>query len=408
MKVGFFGNTNNYPFTLARGMRRLGHDVLFIVDRPEPLNRPESRFADIPVPYPGWIVDVSPLDLHIPLHPPPAGRARAISLLAGCDAVVLNMLGPSLLPEIRRPSIVMLTGSDLEDYADYGFAARYLEAKYGSLRDVLPGRFGPYAREAASMIRLVAAQRAGIRRAAAVNYFTRGFVPRGDALLDRIGVPDRRRMFFIMTDLETIRPRPMPDNPVVRVFSVARLTWKTPRPRADVPGQSSELDYKGSDIMVRGLARFRRATGTPLEIRLVKKGRHVPETMELAAAEGIGDQISWLEEMTQKEVLEEYARADIVFDQLGNAVLGMGGVDAMAAGRPVIANARPGIMDDVFGAPSPICQASTPQEVCAQLERLAFDRGERERVGLLSRRFAEDYFSAERSARLCLERLGSR
>lgn len=405
MKIGFFGNTNNYPFALARAMRRLGHDVLFIVDRPEPLNRPESRYADISVPYPEWIVDLSPLDLHVPIHPSPSGRSRAIDLLKGCDAVVLNMLGPSLLPEIRRPAVAMLTGSDLEFYANYRFVPYYLRTVRGGFLGIFTVHLKLYAKDVLFLIRLVSAQREGIRLATAVNYFAKGFVGNGDALLEGIGVPERRRMFFIMTDLDMIRPLPMPRNDVVRIYSVARLTWKTPLRRPADEGLTSELDYKGSDVMVRGLGMYVRKTGVPLDIRLVKKGRHVEETMRLAEEEGISGLVTWLEEMTQKDVLEEYARADIVFDQLGNAVIGMGGVDAMAAGRPVIANARPEIMDRVFGVRSPICQASTPEEVCAQLELLVPDAAEREKAGLESRRFAEAHFSPEHAARMCLERL---
>lgn len=49
MKIGFIGNANNYPFMIARAMRKMGHEVLFIVDRDksEPLNRPENRYDDI-------------------------------------------------------------------------------------------------------------------------------------------------------------------------------------------------------------------------------------------------------------------------------------------------------------------------------------------------------------------------
>lgn len=408
MKIGFFGNTNNYPFTLARAMRRLGHEVLFVIDRPEPLNRPESRYREISTPYPGWIVDESPLDLHVPLRRPPPGRARAIELLRGCDAVVLNMMGPSLLPEIRRPAIVMLTGSDLEFHANYRFVPYYLRAVHGPFPGFFSDRMRPYLHDALTLFRLVAAQRAGIRDASAVNYFVKGFVGKGDALLEGIGVPDHRRMFFIMTELEMIHRVPPPRNPVVRIFSVARLTWKVPGIRAVGSGLGSELDYKGSDIMVRGLGMFVRRTGIPIDVRLVRKGRNVEETACLVKEEGISGQVTWLDEMTQKRVLEEYSRADIVFDQLGNAVLGMGGVDAMAAGRPVIANTRPEIMRRVFGTPLPICEASNPEEVCAQLMRLVPDSVERERVGNASREFAEVHFSPENAARICLERLGTR
>jgi glycosyltransferase involved in cell wall biosynthesis len=405
MKIGFFGNTNNYPFTLARAMRRMGHDIRFVVDRPEPLNRPESRHADISVPYPGWIVDISPLELHVPLRSPQPARARAIALLQECDAVILNMLGPSLLPEIRRPAVVLLTGSDLEDYANYRFLSTYRRQVKGKIPWTAPREMRLYLDDIRLMARIIARQRAGIRMAAGVNYFARGFVKRGDLLLDGIGVPEARRMFFIMTETDGIHPCPPPRNPVVRIFSVARLTWHIPGDGSVATGKGSELDYKGTDVMIRGLGMFRRTVGTPLDIRLVKKGRHVRETMELVEAEGISDQVTWLEEMSQKDVLEEYAKADIVIDQLGNAVIGMGGVDAMAAGKPVIVNSRPDIMTGVFGKSLPVCQAASPEEVREVLARLVGDPAERERAGRESRRFAEEFFSPDHAARICLERL---
>ena len=409
MKIGFYGNTNNYPFMIARALRRMGHDVVFLVDRKEPLCRPEGRYDDIPVPYPDWIVDVSPLDLHVPLRPLPPQRARAVALLKECDAVFLNMLGPSLWPEIRRPAAILLTGADLEDYADYGFVSRYLRAVKKGIRWFPLGCFRQNVAEIAGeglyMYRLVAAQRAGIRAGTVVSYFAPGMVQRGDAMLEQIGVPDGKRIFLIMTDPEKIGFYPLPENPVVRVFNVARLTWKKPAGETPLGGYSSELDFKGSDVVVRGLGMFRRETGIPLDIRFVRKGRHVEETVRLAEEEGIASQVTWADEMTQQEVLEEYRSADIVFDQLGKGMISMGCLDAMATGRPVIANGRPGIVETLVGAPTPVCQAETPEEVCAQLQRLVPDRAERVRVGFLSRRYVETYFSAERAAKTCLERL---
>ena len=129
------------------------------------------------------------------------------------------------------------------------------------------------------------------------------------------------------------------------------------------------------------------------------------ETVRLVEEEGIASQVTWADEMTQQEVLKEYRSADIVFDQLGKGMISMGCLDAMATGRPVIANGRPGIVETLVGAPAPVCQAETPEEVCAQLLRLVPDRAERERVGFLSRRYVETYFSADRAAKTCLERL---
>ena len=89
MKIGFFGNANNVPFMIARALRRLGNEVLFIVDRSpvqswEILNRPENAYNDIKIPYPDWIVDVSPIELWE--YPgPPHGRDQVVHLLKQCE-----------------------------------------------------------------------------------------------------------------------------------------------------------------------------------------------------------------------------------------------------------------------------------------------------------------------------------
>lgn len=393
MKIGFFGNSNNYPFMLARALRRMGNEILFLIDSGERLNRPEYRYDDISYPYPSWIQDVSPFDMRECVFPTPK-RAQIVRLLRRCDAVILNQIGPAFLPLARRPAIVLLAGSDLDYYGNFQTVANLVREVHR--RPVFLRRlFRKYVFQ-----KLISAQRAGIRSAVAVSYFARGLVPDGDALLDEIGVRDSNRVFILMTDLNKIHPEPIPHNKPVRIFCATRLTWKKP-----MASGTAELDYKGSDVMIRGLGLFVRAAGIPLDIRLVKKGRHVTETMRLVEEEGLTDQVTWLEEMSQQEVWAEFRQADIIFEQFGQSVVAMAGLDAMAMGRPVIANGRPEIMEKVIGVPSPICQAVAPDEVCAQLQRLVPSRAERERVGYASRKYVQDHFSADHAAQICLDRL---
>jgi peptidoglycan hydrolase CwlO-like protein len=63
------------------------------------------------------------------------------------------------------------------------------------------------------------------------------------------------------------------------------------------------------------------------------------------------------------------------------------------------------MFEDYFGEPSPICQAQTAEEVCAQLKRLVFNPAKREKIGQLGRRFVEEHCSPHRAAQTCLERL---
>jgi glycosyltransferase involved in cell wall biosynthesis len=394
MKIGFFGNTNNYPFMLAQALREFGHEVLIVITSQELLNRPESRYPELKQGYPDWIVDSAQVTEwnFITLSP---SLAPVLEALAPCDALILNFTGPSLWPLLRHPAIALLTGSDLEHYANFATV------------EVRTASWDPaYKASADGQTNLnlfrefVQRQREGIREAVAVRYVPRGLVPAGDAILDELGVPDRQRVFLPSAELELIKPTPAPHNDPVRIFCATRLTWKLPIE----PGRSL-LDYKGSDIMIRGLGLFYRQTGVRLDIQLVRKGLHVAETEQLIAEEGLTDQVTWSDEMSLAEVWAEFARCDIVIEQLADSAIGGAGLDAMAAGRPVIGNARREMFDGYFGQPSPICQAQSAEEVCAQLKRLVFNPAKREKLGVLGRRFVEEHCSPKRAAQTCLEYL---
>lgn len=395
MRLGFIGNTNNYPFMLARAMIALGHEVIFVVSSDEALNRPEFRYSDISTPYPAWIRDVGRIRLRDIMMPGSSAKRRILENLKDCDAVIANDFGPLLLPDLGVPGIAMCTGSDL--YAHASFDAFKLGASQY-------WRFPALLRKLTNWIyvmRLARPQRAGIRSAVGVVYFPRGILPSSDVILDELGISDERRIFNLMTDAGAIGYIPPPSNERFRVFCGARINWASLAP----PGAKELVDYKGAEIMVRGLALFVNQTSTPIQIRLVKKGMHLRETAELIDELGLAKHVLWLDEMTQADVGQEYAQADVVFDQLGNGMIGMVTVDAMATGRPVIANGRPDILEPLLHMQSPICQAKTPEEVRDQLIRLASDPMERERVGVASRRYAEECFSSLALARRCIDKL---
>jgi glycosyltransferase involved in cell wall biosynthesis len=241
-------------------------------------------------------------------------------------------------------------------------------------------------------------QQRGIQASLAVRYFPRGLVPAGDHLLDEIGVPDKKRLFLRAIDYSIIKPVAAPHNRAIRVFCATRLTWKLP-----IEVGRSSLDYKGSDIMIRGLALFYRSTGTALDIQLVRKGLHIKELEALIAEEGLTDQVTWSEEMSLVELDNRFAKSDIVIEQLGGSIIGGTGLRAMAIGRPVIGNAHPEMFEVSGGEEWPICRAKTPSEVCSRLQRLVLDPSERERIGQVARRYVEKHCTNLATAQICLQ-----
>jgi glycosyltransferase involved in cell wall biosynthesis len=386
MKIGLFGNTANALLFLAQAIQRMGHEVLLIVNRKELLYRPESRYPEYYEGYPEWIVDGSQFSEwdYLSLDPK---IAPVLEVLSGCDALILNDLGPSLLPLLQRPAISVLTGWDLTYYADF----QPVDIRFGQSSQTYETMLGKHL-----FTDFVQRQRNGIRLSAAVNYFPSGIESRGDELLAEIGVPDSKRIFQFTADLEGINPSPQPNNERVRVYCPVRITWKLPIE----PGRSA-LDYKGSDIMIRGLGLFHRRTGIKLDIVLMRKGLHIADLELLIMEENIAEQVTWLDEMSLTAFRKEISLSDIILEQFGGSMVGGVGMEAMASGRPVIGNLRPEILGDSM----PVCQARTPEEICAQLERLVFDPQERERVGKAGREYVEKHANIDEFARKCLSYL---
>lgn len=74
---------------------------------------------------------------------------------------------------------------------------------------------------------------------------------------------------------------------------------------------------------------------------------------------GLTPFVTWISVMTQYAIRDGFARADVVFDQFGTSIVGMAGLNAMATGRPLVADGRPETFGPVTGERSPISQART-------------------------------------------------
>lgn len=396
MRVAFLGNANNYPLALACALRDLGHDVVFLVDQTTPLNRPESRHKTLRNSYCDWLHDVSPLrarDIVLPT----VRHVRIKRLLRSADALVLNGYGPAFWPAVRKPAVVILTGSDLEIYANRSTLLAFLASSRAS------GLAGVRDRVRHSFIaRIAALQRAGISGAAAVEYSFPGMLPDGDTLLAELGIEAARRRCYFLTDLDLLRATPPPNNRVLRIFSATRLNWVQP-----MPAGSSALDAKGTDVMLRGVAQFRARTAIPFELRLVNKGLHIKESHAYAKVLGLEDCTTWLDEMPLQDIYAEFTAADVVLDHFGGGSIGVAARDAMAMGRPVIANAKPEIFRKYLRAEIPILQAASEEDLAAHLEALANDGALRERLAVEGRKFAEAHFSPHAAARDVITTLGS-
>jgi hypothetical protein len=107
--------------------------------------------------------------------------------------------------------------------------------------------------------------------------------------------------------------------------------------------------------------------------------------------------------MSQAQLFDLIRASDVVVEQLDRSLPGSGAVDALALGRPVIANWRQEIVEEYRRLPdSAICQAVNEEDVCAQLERLlGSDRSELRRMSIASRAAVEEHLSSDVAAAEC-------
>jgi glycosyltransferase involved in cell wall biosynthesis len=395
MKIGIFGNTNNYPLLLAIGLRELGVDVVLIVNRKERLHRPESKYPEWQGNYPHWIVDCSDLAEEDWVAASPRLRDVINHLALRSDGLVLNDVGPSLLEFCALPAIALITGSDLSYFGN----DRTVDLRWHGADPVF--RDSPGARlEIRRWREFIARQRAGILSAKAVSAPLPGLVPAIDELLSGIGVPATRRDFFYLADVANTVAHATVPNQRLRVLNGARLNWKKP-----LPSSFSSQDHKGTDTLLGGFARFV-ASGGDADLVLFRKGLHVAETEALARSLGVDSRIIWRDEMSLRDFHAELSQADIVCDQLGESFPGLVALDAMAIGIPVIANFQPEIMGRYFPEPVAACQARTPSEVAGHLASLASSDRARATAGRAARDFAHAHLSPKANAVKCLRHLG--
>jgi glycosyltransferase involved in cell wall biosynthesis len=385
------GNTNNYAFVIASQLRELGCEVVLYIDAPpgDLLNRPENYSPAAPYPYPGWIIEKPSLTKSLHVYFPNLFEKEVIRNLNTCDAVILNYFAHRY-KNFLKPSVIsisMFSGTDLEVMADYDSVFK-MQSNSPKLRRLPSFIRKKLARFSVNQVRK------GIEKASLVSYFPEGLVPAGDKLLKEI-FRDKpyNRFNHIHVNTDGHHYSPPPDNKVFRIFSLTRFMWKLPFP----PGRS-EAENKGNDIMLKGIALFLTTCNKPVDIHFVEKGLHVKETKELIEELGFSHMVTWHQVMPFKDLNEHIRKADVVFEQLGTHYIS-GGFYAMLQGRPVIGNARPEVFDVITGEKTPVCHATTPEEVCSWLQKLSSDKSLAEDIGKRSRQYILDHFDVQNETR---------
>lgn len=385
--AAFIGNMNAMPMTYALALRAAGWKVEYFVDTPRSdlLSRPEYKFPHLGYPYPGWVIERRVRSPSMAALLPRFVFRDIVKVLRRADVVFASGL---FLPFVRflppeQPVIFVSHGSDLEGWSD--------EQNIEQLAGVFTPRMGRML--AVWFVRQVVRRMvAGLRRASAIVTFPPGLSPYADQVLARAlaGAKMRRipRYDISFADLPDA-PRPEPPPVLLRIVCGTRHTFRA-------HSGISEIENKGTDLIIRGLGRYNRSQGKAFEVHFFEKGRDIDEAKRLCREEGIDSFVVWHSELPFHEYVELHKSCHIAIDQLGSHWIGTG-MYAMYMGMPLIANSRRDVLEGFWGEQSPICHAESADDVAAWLHTLE-DPPTREKIGEASRCFAIRHFADTHTA----------
>ena len=382
MKIGFAGNTNNYPFLLSENLKDKC-EILFIVDaaKEDKLERPEYYFGNlVSYPYPSNFIEKTKLQKKINRYFPFLFSRDVIKLLNTCDVVITNEAGHYLIPFLKKKvlTISVFSGADLDVNCNWITKKNILKSK----KNLLIRAITFFAFHYGQII-----LEKSIKRSKLISYFPIGLHP----IADNIIVKCKKGILYtrfqhMHLPINKLEYTPPPNNEHIRIFNTARFNWKPPF----LPGMG-EPDIKKNDILIRGIAKFLGETKASLDIHFIEKGRDVDETKKLLKELNIDSYVTWHRELPHYQFIDMLKKCDIVTDHMNEHVIG-GGAFGMAVGRPMISNAIPHIINPITGVETEICHAQTEEDVCEWLKKLVLDKDFRIKKGIASREYIKQYF----------------
>ncbi|MGD9036506.1 MAG: glycosyltransferase [Syntrophobacterales bacterium] len=171
------------------------------------------------------------------------------------------------------------------------------------------------------------------------------------------------------------------------------------------PGSRNDLFFWPVDFEAEGGKKYTPRYPTVLSdspIRIVHAANHrhfkgtrfLIDAVEHLRTEGLQIELILVERVPNREALEIYRKADIVFDQCLIGFHGYFAIEGMALGKPVMAYIRKPEQYLIHHEECPIINSRADQ-IESVLRQLANDRKKLHELGVAGRRYAERYLSVE-------------
>jgi hypothetical protein len=387
IKIGFIGSMNSMPMNYALKFKEDGFDVKYIVESPRDniLMRPEIHFKSIEYPYPKWIKEIPFKNTLFRLFFNKYYTKKLYNEMKDCDVIFFNHYGHNISSYFDKKiiKIAMFSGADLYEKCNYNriekeikdsdnFVIKYLKKK---LLTIDIDRY-----------------RKGIRSCQILSYFPVGMDPLGDKFIQEImgnkpfNYIQKFDMNFKETGLDYVGAI---KNKRMVLFAGVRFLIKT--------NKCNFFEYKGNDLIIKAVAKYY-IINKNIEFHLVNKGskEDIETAKKMCKDLGIEDITIWHDVMPLYDFLELYKKSDVIFDQVGRHLMGGLGIYGLYLGKPVIANARLDVFENIWGRDIPILNATSVDEILNHLiDCKSYEY--REKIGKKSHKFAKKNIDSEKT-----------
>jgi glycosyltransferase involved in cell wall biosynthesis len=146
---------------------------------------------------------------------------------------------------------------------------------------------------------------------------------------------------------------------------------------------------KGLDRLLRAFAELVRSQRPKAVLFLFDWGQEVERSRRLVQELGVEANVRWSPPLPKVRLIDAYRAADVVLDQFLIGTFGAVAPEAMACGRPVVMAFDPGLHAWCFPVSPPVVDARTPEQIYAELSRLAADEEARQALGQAGREWVE-------------------
>jgi glycosyltransferase involved in cell wall biosynthesis len=359
-KLAFIGSANAMGMMYALDLKDRGHEVTYFVttNHQDTLSRPECHYKEVQYPYPAWIVERvvdSPLRANLL---PRLYIRDLLDVLDKSDYVFLSGMYVMLANHLKTAKAIFLShGSDFDEWCNKANYKIFL-SKILRLSEPLL---------AVISILGIHEMRSAFKKCETFITFPEGLSAGRDMVLHEL----KKNWTGLVIPRFDVSFRPLSGISRTLSFDSKKMVLLCAVRCSFVQKQGgSDGDLKGTDTIIKGIAKYVHMNRLPVELHMFEKGNDLELAKKICDETGLTRYITWHKEMPFNKLLNFYSISDVCFDQVSKSWLGAIGCYALYLGKPLIANSRSEVLGKIWNQKSPVCEAKNEEEIANWLLRL--------------------------------------